>query len=303
MNQPARHTPISVSPAPGDQDVFGRRTTAILAFFLSPLSLWLLFSGVTSLQSTGATGLPLGSPGGQLSMLLAIIGLVIISQTARWSAAGLFILAGWSAVFSLYIAASMESLWLPPMFHFQPLLFWCHFPSLVFCICLAAAIVTRWMREHTRDSRYRPPTSARSAWPVTILAFALALGIVALLFSLAPKTSQPLILRQAQWYLTFTNQPFVVVVLLLALVLGLTLLVKIGPMPVQLAAWGVLLLPGLVVIPLLTTVWEWMPTPDDEFAIALSLATPVAGALGATIAATTQVLLALSKGEEDGATK
>lgn len=354
MNAPAINSPAKSRLTTWDEDVFGRRMSSLVAFCVSPIIMWLLLSAITSLQSVGATGLPLGSPGGQLSILLATIGMLIISQTARWSAMGLFILTGWAAAFTVYVAASMGSAQLPQIFDDQALLQWSYFPVLIFTICLAASLATRRARlqrlraartcaaapqnsqmdaenpaqaDHadaaqnyqanqtdtlqerdtdpdlaaqdtpplTPNPRLAPP---RWAWPTTLLASGLALLAGALVFSLAPRTSVPLIMQHPSWYLKLEAAPTIAVIVLIATLFALTWLAHLRPMPVQIAAWVLMLLPGLVVIPLFTTVIGWMPTPDDGFAISLAMSMPVTGTLGATIAATTQALFALSKPED-----
>ncbi|MDO5722010.1 MAG: hypothetical protein Q4P06_05665 [Actinomycetaceae bacterium] len=305
----ARNVPPSTT---SETDVVGRRTAFILAFVLSPITLWLLFVSVISQQSVAATGLPLGSPGGQLGMLLATVGLLIISQTARWSSTGFFTLAGWSGAFYLFLTVRFTAIPLPPLAEGDELLFWCRLPLLVFVIALGAGIATRRVRRlASQEPPVAPTPSAdqdphssqisteKRAWPLTILCVLIASVIAALILSIAPRTSEPLILHRPDLYLNTSTESTLVVLLAAAALFVLTWLAGFSVVSVQVGAWAVLLLPGLVVIPLIVTSAELMPTPENEPLVALSFALPVVGAVGAVVAATTHVLLVLSKHEDD----
>lgn len=300
MDAPAIDSTVTPRPNPEDEYAFERHMSMLVAFFTSPLIMWLVLSAIISLQSVGATGLPLGSPGGQLSILLATIGMLIISQTARWSPMGLFILSGWAAAFAFYVTVSMESPLLPHLFQDQALLRWCYFPVLIFTICLAAALATRRTGRQRLASSLQPTTCTHWTWPMTLLAGGLALVVNGMVFYLAPRTVAPLVMQQPDRYLTLEPTQGILLLLLIAAVFTLTWLANLRPLPIQVAAWVLMLLPGLVVIPLFTTVAGWMPTPDNELAASLALSMPVIGTLGATIVATTQPLFSLSKPEEGG---
>ena len=90
--------------APPIRDVyFGRGTVGVLSFIISPLALGLLFTSTALLQDVGATGTPLGSPGGQLGMLVSAILIALIAHSARWSTIGISTLTGWAGVFAAVV--------------------------------------------------------------------------------------------------------------------------------------------------------------------------------------------------------
>ncbi|MDO5728613.1 MAG: hypothetical protein Q4P71_03185 [Actinomycetaceae bacterium] len=300
LEEPQATTPSHVTPGRSHRRSvgeieFGRRTLFIAAALLSPVALALLYNSVGLLQAVGATGTPLGSPGGQLGLLVSAILIALISHSSRWSTIGPAALTFWAGAFAVVLMYETWSSSSQSPSEIEALLQWSQLPTIVFFICCAATLATRFVRRRREHGELRGSRSKYEGLMITISAFLLSFAILVLLYAIAPRTVAPLIIRTPE----FMSPPGANTVLLapgIALIaFVITWLATRSVLGVQLAAWIVLLIPGIVLVPLITTLSGAIATPGQPDSIALAMTMPVAGVVGLVIAVTTHGIALMHK--------
>ncbi|MDO5049143.1 MAG: hypothetical protein Q4D87_04590 [Actinomycetaceae bacterium] len=273
--------------APPVRDVyFGRGTIGVMSLIVSPLALGLLYTSTALLQEVAVTGTPLGSPGGQLGMLVSAILIGAIAHSARWSTIGISILTGWSAVFAAVVAYHSQY---PPLkvSGLEALLLWSQLPLATFIILLAATLATRLIRtrKESNNMRNRPNPVEMTTYGVVALLFGLSATF--LVYSLAPQTAQAVILERPDLSPTPTTRQWIVILILLIVLFLLTWLATRALFSVQLVGWFVLLIPGMFIVPLLSTLTSTVATPEHADLLSLAYCTPVIGVIGLLIVTST----------------
>lgn len=273
----------------------GRRTLFVAAALLSPVALSLLYNSVGLLQAVGATGTPLGSPGGQLGLLVSAILIALISHSSRWSTIGPAALTFWAGAFALVL---IYETWSSPYRNpseIEALLQWSQLPTIVFFICCAATLATRFVR---RRREHGSPCGSQSKYEglmITVSAFLLSFAILVLLYAIAPRSAAPLIIRLPEFMVPPGANTALLVVAIALISFLITWLATRSVFGVQLAAWIVLLIPGIVLVPLVTTLSGAIATPGNPDSIALAMSMPVAGVVGLVIAVTTHGITLMHK--------
>lgn len=274
------------TPAPSTTDSaeYARIAIGAVSFVLSPIMLTLLFSSTAQLQYASVTGVPLGSPGGQLGMLVGAILIVVLAHTTRWTTVGIFIATAWSAVFA--IAVTLQSvLGFAPLNLLESLLYWQQLPLQTFVILLTAFIATRTIRRRVRKCKMPKGMTNKS---VELSAFGtiavlLALTLAFLVLVLAPSTVTTLLMRLPELTRIPGGREWFAILMSCVALAFLTWISTRSIAAVQLAAWLVLLIPGMFLVPLISTLTGVVATPQDPQMLAISYAMPVVGVLGLLI--------------------
>ncbi|MDO5060015.1 MAG: hypothetical protein Q4D73_00090 [Actinomycetaceae bacterium] len=136
--------------------------------------------------------------------------------------------------------------------------------------------------ENTRPSRRKRPLSS---WQAFFLTVTLGLALLAVLFTLAPRSSAPLVTKEYELFLGISFLNAVALLVACLLVFTIAWLTVSYPLAGQLAVWLTLALPNLVVCPLWLTLSAVSATPHNPSLIAFSMLLPVAGSLGISISA------------------
>ncbi|HHT40778.1 MAG TPA: hypothetical protein GX000_03960 [Actinomyces sp.] len=273
--------------APPIRDVyFGRGTVGVLSFIISPLALGLLFTSTALLQDVGATGTPLGSPGGQLGMLVSAILIALIAHSARWSTIGISTLTGWAGVFAAVVTFHTLR---PPSYMngLEALLMWSQLPILTFTILLAATLATMLVRTRKERDRMPGPPSSFEMTAYATIALLFGLATVFLVYAIAPETAEAIILRYPSMSQRPTLQHWIVIVVIVAVLFALTWLATRALFAVQLIGWLLLLIPGLFLVPLISTLTGMVATPQNQILLAVAYSMPVIGVIGLLIVTST----------------
>lgn len=265
---------------------FGRGTIGVLSFIVSPLALALLFISGAMLQEASVTGTPLGSPGGQLGILVAAILLSVIAHSARWSTIGVLMLTGWAGVFAVMVLASGTLM--PPeyMSDLESLMQWSQLPLITFSICLAATIATRVTRTRKTDGRLKETSHLETAL-YALIAVLLIASMFMLLYSIAPISAEPIILQNPSLTPAPTPRQWVIILVITLVAFALTWMATRVLSVIQITVWSLLLIPGLFLVPLLATFTGSIATPNNQLMMAAAYVMPVAGIIGLLIVTTT----------------
>jgi hypothetical protein len=273
--------------APPIRDVyFGRGTVGALSFIVSPLALALLFTATSLLQEVSATGTPLGSPGGQLGMLVSAILIALIAHSARWSTIGILMLTGWSAIFAGVVV--FHTLYPPNyMNSVEALLMWSQLPILTFTILLAATLATMLVRTRKERDRMPGPPSSFEMTTYATIALLFGLATIFLVYAIAPETAEAIILRYPSMSQRPTLQHWIIILVIAAVLFSLTWLATRALFAVQLIGWLLLLIPGLFLVPLLSTLTGAVATPQNHILLGVGYSMPVIGVIGLLIVTST----------------
>ncbi|MDO5719620.1 MAG: hypothetical protein Q4P05_02680 [Actinomycetaceae bacterium] len=293
---PAFSSSITDPPRRAISDLeLGRRTLFIVSAILSPIALGLLYNSVGLLQAVGATGTPLGSPGGQLGLLVSAVLIALISHSSRWSTIGPAALTFWAAVFAITI---VYETWFSSdivISEVEALLQWSQLPLVVFFVCLAATLATRYVRRKKGDGEFTQERPKYEGLMITLTALLLAVALLILVYALAPRSAGPLIIRSTREFGSPGLHTALIAFAIALIAFLLTWLATRSVMGVQLAVWAVLLIPCMVLIPLVTTLTGMIATPNNSTAIALAMTMPVGGTIGLIVAVTTHGIALMHK--------
>lgn len=294
VSAPPPHHNATARSAISDLEL-GRRTLFIASAILSPIALGLLYNSVGLLQAVGATGTPLGSPGGQLGLLVSAVLIALISHSSRWSTIGPSALTFWAAVFAITIVYETWFSSYTMISEVEALLQWSQLPLVVFFVCLAATLATRYVRRKKDDGHLAVERSKYEGLMVTVSAVLLAVALLILVYALAPQSAGPLIIRSTREFGSPGLNTALIAFAVSLIAFLLTWLATRSVVGVQLAVWAILLIPCIVLIPLLTTLTGMIATPDNPRAIALAMTMPVVGTIGLVIAVTTHGIALMHK--------
>ncbi|MDT3766632.1 hypothetical protein QS713_00915 [Gleimia hominis] len=253
-----------------------------LSFVLAPAAFLLLFTSVGRLLNAGAGGTPLASPTGQLGVLGSAILLLLIAHTVRWSNAGMGVLTIWSAALTLIYAA--QGL-LGASSCTQALTRWTQLPLYACSICVGVTLMTKYMTTRAPQPNPRIP-----AWLAFTCAFVLSGAIVGMLYVLAPRNVDAIRLGDASLLPARTSGEVALIVLTCLGAMVLALLANISVGAVQAAAWIFFLIPGLIVVPTVTTLTDVTATPSNSAIIAWQMTMPVCATIGVLLATTTHAI-------------
>ncbi len=268
--------------------LLGRGTIAVFSFVVSPIILTLLYNSTALLQEGSITGIPLGSPTGQLGILVVAILIIILAYLTRWSAIGIVIATTWAGAFAaLFIGNSIISP--APTSSTQALLMWQQLPLQTFVILFTALMVTLAKRRQSKRNNFKPekepgPAALSGYFIVTLL---FALSLIFLVLASSPNTITPTILNVPQLMPKLSGSDWLLVLLISLALMAFTAMAYKSVLAVQLVAWFLLLIPALFLGPLFSLLTNKLVTPQDPFMISIGYTMPVLGVFGLIIATCT----------------
>ncbi|WP_072343425.1 hypothetical protein [Actinomyces urinae] len=278
------------APAPLIQPeaLLSRGTIAVFSFIVSPIILTLLYNSTALLQEGSITGIPLGSPTGQLGVLVVAILIIIIAYLTRWSAIGIVIATTWAGAFALFFLGN-SIISSAPTSSTQAMLMWQQLPLQIFVILFTALVVTLAKRRQSKHNNSKP---ARELGPAVlsvyfIVTLLFALSLIFLVLASSPDTIKPTVLNVPQLMPKLTGSDWLLVLLISLVLMAFTAMAYKSVVAVQLVAWFLLLIPALFLGPLFAILTNKLVTPQDPFMISIGYSMPVLGVFGLIIATCT----------------
>lgn len=277
------HTPLVQR-----EDLLGRGTIAVFSFVVSPIILTLLFNSTALLQEGSITGIPLGSPTGQLGILVVAILIIILAYLTSWSTIGIVIATIWAGAFAaLFIGNSIISP--APTSSIQALLMWQQLPLQTFVIFFTTLMVALAKRRQSTRGNPKPvkepgPAALSGYLIVTLLS---ALALIFIVLASSPNTITPTILNMPLLMPKLSGSDWFLVLLISLTLVAFTAMAYKSVLAVQLVAWFLLLIPALFLGPLFSILTNKLVTPQDPIMISVGYAMPVLGVFGLIVATCT----------------
>lgn len=296
-----------------------RVRTALGAFFLAPLAILMLSTSLNSMLYWAAKGQPLSSTEGVVGVVFSSLLFLTIGITVTRTSVGIGVTAGWAAVLSVatgvlnMFTGSPQPIGLVGEVELATYLFqltgpssWSGLPLLIFVISSCATLAT-WMARAQRRLEIRPLTSsslymdpnllhgdadwfaapgtllspARARVHLFVLIADLALGVAVWVFTLAlAPTDISAVAIYGSLALSFHSvAPLPMIGLLITFAL-LTLSAGWSTLGNLVTSLLLLVLPGLLLVPSITSLAGTVATPGDPLATSAALASPVIAACG-----------------------
>ncbi|MDO5034857.1 MAG: hypothetical protein Q4E01_05685 [Actinomycetaceae bacterium] len=272
----------------------GRGSIALISAIVSPVMLILLFAAAALMQEASVTGTPLGSPGGQLGMLVGAILIIGLAHTAMWSTIGIIISTVWAGFFAVLLLMRALVAGVPAN-SLEALLCWEQLPLQAFVILLTALISTRSQRRRRRESEPVDNAGVVEVSALGTVAFMFALSLVFLVLASAPSTITPIIMNDPSLTTRPRGEDWLIILIISCILSALTWLATKSVIVVQLAAWLVMLIPGMFIVPLISTLAGVVATPQDPQMLAISYSMPVIGVYGLMIVTATYAIALMNR--------
>lgn len=258
------------------------------ALVFSPFVLVGLSLAVTDLVQVAATGQPLSSSEGLVGLLAAGTLLALLGVGVARTPAPLVAFAGWASVVGVLqtVPADVPLVVVRTTWRGSAAAMgWCLFPACVWTIAVGGAAAAVLAHRARRGRARGTPAPDRVANANILISVLLAATADAALLWTAPRDTTAVAARGlAGLAADSAARP---VGLVAAAALGaIAVLSYRSSMGAQIAAWAVMVVPSLVVVPLVSSFSGWVATPGASLATAVGLASPVITGLGLMLAGT-----------------
>ncbi|MDC4232316.1 hypothetical protein M3T53_01120 [Actinomyces sp. B33] len=264
------------------------------AFVFTPIALVLMGTAMSDVQTLTALGMPLASVEGLVGMALAAILLGLVSVNCAQSPVGMYVAFGWSMIigFLQLIGVVQVPILMAASINFDDMtatVLWNLYPVIVSAILLGTAVAFHRIGaparrgEGTRSSALR---AHRRTWATVLVVLAILLADI-ILIEIAPADTTRIGAESMSGVVAAHSlQP--AGGLLVALLLGAAAsLSRRSLTGLQSVTWAVLILPSYLLLPLWTSLSGHVVTPGVSTMTRVSLAAPVATALGLTLVTAT----------------
>ncbi len=271
---------------------------AVLSSFAAPLGLLLLYTSSAAVMEAAAEGTPLSAYIGTVGILVGGLVLFGLGALSTASSVALYVLTTWAGILAIVFTVPRsirESAIGRRWFTFDVILApltWSWLPLLIFCACAGATVsvilVRRWQRE---SAPLAEPTVLRDKNAQTgVISVLVSLALVVVLWATvmeqAPADLEQFALFGAQG-LNMPARSGVALAISCGVVFFLAVSTAHSTLGATVGATLAMLLPGLVLVPLWSTLTGQVATPSASVETMLALASPVIATVGATLLGTT----------------